>query len=55
MRPCLVALILAVAACGDDGPPEREVVLETEVDGSGLSPEISFTIPENTRSLTIVR
>ncbi len=61
MRTCLVALILAAAACGDDassapdaGPPEREVVLETEVDDSGLSAEVAFTIPEDTRSVTVV-
>ncbi len=60
MRWFLVALIFA-AACGDDGssapdagPPPREVVLETEVDDSGLSPDVMFTIPESTRSLTVV-
>jgi len=59
--PCFLVLVLAVAACGDDGssppdagPPPREVVLETEVDGSGLSPEVAFTIPDGTRSLTVV-
>lgn len=61
MRTLLLAVIVVAAGCGDDsstmpdaGPPEREVVLETEVDDSGLSPAVSFTIPENTRSLTIV-
>jgi len=58
MRAPLIAFAFAVVVfgCGDDSspPPEREVVLEAEVDGSGLSPEVSFTIPENTRSLTVV-
>ncbi len=60
MRTLLLAVI-GIAACGDDasmtpdaGPPEREVVLETEVDDSGLSPEVVFMIPEGTRSLTVV-
>lgn len=61
MRTCFVALVLAAAACGDGGssmpdagPPERQVVLETAVDDSGLSPEVSFFVPDNTRSVTIV-
>jgi hypothetical protein len=55
MRLVPLALLL-VAACGDDvaDPPLREVVLVGEVDGSGLSPELRFTIPEGTRSVTIV-
>ena len=62
MRICCVAFAVIVAAgCGDDsssvpdaGPPARAVMIETTVDGSGLSPAVAFTIPEGTRSLTIV-
>jgi hypothetical protein len=49
--------LLAIAACGTDppeGPPSREVRFDTEVDASGLSPEIAFEIPETSRSLTII-
>ncbi len=51
---CLITLLIA---CGDDspdGPPPREVSLDTEVDGTGLSPELTFAIPEGTRSITVV-
>jgi hypothetical protein len=61
MRTCLLALAVVAFGCGDDAPtgpdagtPAREVVIETEVDGSGLSPEVSFAIPEDTRSVTVV-
>lgn len=61
MRICLLALMILASGCGDDGsaapdagPPAREVVLATAVDASGLSPPVAFTIPEGTRSLTIV-
>jgi hypothetical protein len=49
-----VLALLAVAACGADEPPPRELVLDTAVDEAGLSPALDFEIPENTRSLTIV-
>jgi hypothetical protein len=61
MRPTwILASVAALAACGDDiatpdaAPPQREVTLETTVDDSGLSAEVSFEIPDGTRSLTIV-
>jgi len=61
MRTWLLAFAVVVAGCGDNalsepdaGPPAREVVIDTEVDGSGLSPDVSFTIPEDTRSVTVV-
>ena len=63
MRTCAIGLLAAlVAACGgDDGmsdvdaaPPARLVVVETQVDASGLSPEVTFTLPETTRSVTVV-
>jgi len=41
--------------CGEESePPAREVGFDTEVDASGLSPELAFEIPETTRSVTIV-
>ena len=61
MRIAVLALTVVAFGCGDDassspdaGPPPRLVVLETQVDASGLSPAVDFTIPEGTRSLTIV-
>jgi hypothetical protein len=64
MQPCarapavVLAVVVAVfaAACGGDdaAPPPRTVVLETQVDGSGLSPEVSFELPATTRSVTVV-
>lgn len=58
----LVLLATATAACGGDdssslvdaAPPARSIVIETQADGSGLSPDIAFTIPEGTRSVTVV-
>lgn len=53
---------LAVAACGGDdsagdvdaAPPARTVMLETQVDASGRSPEVTFTVPDGTRSVTVI-
>lgn len=49
-------LLVAVSACGSDpsGPPARALTFTTEVDASGLSPELTFDIPDATRSLTLV-
>ena len=61
MRSCLLLTLAVVVGCGDDaapapdaGPPARQVVLATTVDGSGLSSAVEFVIPEHTRSVTIV-
>ena len=86
MRTCLLAFALVGSGCGGDAasepdagpperqvvietevdlrsvspprppgsPPERQVVIETEVDGSGLSPGVTFAIPADTRSVTVV-
>ncbi len=56
MRALLPTAVLALlAACaGDDGPPPRELVIEATVGADGLSAPISFEVPEQTRSLTVV-
>jgi hypothetical protein len=57
LAPVRVSLVLLVlAACGESpaGPAPRDVTLETEVDASGLSPELAFEIPDGTRSVTVV-
>ncbi len=52
----LAALVaVVVAGCGDNAePPPREVTLDAMVGANGLSNEIVFTVPEDTRSVTIV-
>jgi hypothetical protein len=42
--------------CGEsaEGPPPREVTFDVTIDDTGLSEEVSFRIPETTRSLTII-
>lgn len=65
MRIVAVVAVLACAVitsgCGDDaatapdaGPPARSVTLETQVEAGGRSPSVAFTVPDGTRSLTIV-
>jgi hypothetical protein len=49
-----IALILAACSDGDDAPRPREVSVNATVGDSGLSEDISFRVPENTRSITIV-
>ena len=52
--------VLLVAACGDNqlqpdaGPPPRELAADLTVDASGLSEPFTFTVPDGTRSITIV-
>jgi hypothetical protein len=57
----LAFLALPFAGCGDDSsgdadaaPPTRTVVVESAVEASGLSPELTFTLPESSRSVTII-
>jgi hypothetical protein len=57
----LFTVLALLAACGGDddaapdaAPPPREVTLTTTVDDAGLSPAVTFEIPEDTRSITIV-
>ncbi len=62
MRSTVLAfLALTFAACGDDSsgdadaaPPMRTVVLEAMVGSTGLSPELTFTLPESSRSVTVI-
>jgi hypothetical protein len=65
MRAAALCLAVLAVGCGDDAstpdaampdaaPPPRQVALDTEVDDTGLSPQVSFTVPDATRSLTIV-
>ena len=54
-RPSILFL-LAWLGCGttDDLPPPRLVTLEATIGDAGLSEEVSFVVPENTRSISIV-
>jgi hypothetical protein len=49
-------LVLACLGCGEsaDAPPPREVTFDVSIDDTGLSGEVSFRIPDTTRSLTII-
>jgi hypothetical protein len=61
-RSWFALIALAAAACGGDdtsgdldaAPSLRTVVVDTQVDASGLSPDVAFTVPEGTRSVTVV-
>ncbi len=57
----LPVIAVTLAACGDEpasdadaAPPPRLQVLETQVDASGMSPGVTFTLPDTTRSVTII-
>jgi hypothetical protein len=56
VRTLLALWLTTLLACGDtdDSPPPREVSIDATVADSGLSEEVSFRIPENTRSITII-
>ena len=49
-------LVFAIVSCGDseESPPSREVALDVTVGDTGLSEEVSFRIPEGTRSITVI-
>jgi hypothetical protein len=52
-----IAFLLLLTACGESetNPPARELVLEATVDvATGLSEELPFRIPDQTRSISIV-
>ena len=58
-RPVLTTfLALSLGACGDDqaplAPPERQIEADVSVTAGGFSEPLTFTIPEATRSITIV-
>jgi hypothetical protein len=52
----LLLVLACVVACGEssDSPPPREVTFEVAIDDTGLSEEVSFRIPDATRSITII-
>ena len=55
-RLCCIALLVWMG-CGDsphEGPPPRQVSFDVTVDDSGLSEEVSFEIPERSRSITVI-
>jgi hypothetical protein len=56
MRLSMLLLALACVACtdADPSPPSRELMFDATIDDSGLSEELSFAIPEHTRSVTVV-
>ena len=56
VRSPAVLVLVVCLGCGasDDGPPPREVSFDVAVDGSGLSEEVSFRVPEQTRSITVI-
>ncbi len=53
-------LVLPLCACGDGdsgadaGPPPRLVEADVTVDASGFSEPLTFTVPEGTRSISVV-
>jgi hypothetical protein len=51
-----LVLLVALVACGesDDSPAPREVAFDVTVGDAGLSEEVSFRIPPNTRSITLI-
>ncbi len=57
VRVAPLCLVVLLTACGEDspsGPPPREVFFETEIDATGLSSELTFAVPEGTRSVSVV-
>jgi hypothetical protein len=56
VRRLLSVALVAWVGCGDsaDTPPSREVSFDVAIDDSGLSQEVSFRIPENTRSVNVI-
>lgn len=55
MRASSCLVLVAWLGCGDSGsPPAREVAFDVSVDDTGLSEDVSFRIPEGTRSLSII-
>lgn len=56
VRTVLSLVLVAWLGCGDsaDPPPSRNVTFEVTIDDSGLSQEISFGIPETSRSVSVI-
>jgi hypothetical protein len=51
-----VLVLVPWLGCGesDDGPAPRDVSFDVAVDDSGLSEEVTFRVPEGTRSITVI-
>jgi hypothetical protein len=56
VRSIPVVVVALWAGCGasDSGPPPRQVELDVVVDDTGFSEEVSFRVPEATRSITVI-
>lgn len=52
----IAVIVLVGLGCGasDDAPPPRAVSFDVMVDDTGLSEEVSFRVPELTRSITVI-
>jgi hypothetical protein len=49
--------VILLVGCGESaepGPPSRDVTVDVTIDDSGLSGEVAFEIPENTRSVSVI-
>ena len=47
-------IVIALLGCGDDAPPARDVALDVTIGAGGLSEEVAFTIPDGTRSISVI-
>jgi hypothetical protein len=59
VRRLLLVTVMASLGCGDsadpvDPPPSRELSFDVAIDDSGLSQEVSFDIPQTTRSVSVI-
>lgn len=50
----LVVILFLGCGASEEGPPPRDASFEVTVDDTGLSEEISFRIPDVTRSITVI-
>jgi hypothetical protein len=53
-RICWVVIAWLGCAESPESPPPREVTFQVTIDDTGLSEEISFRIPDVTRSITVI-
>ncbi len=56
MRSTAVLVVVLFLGCGasEEGPPPRDVSFDVTIDSTGLSEEVSFRVPEVTRSITVI-